>query len=440
VRWNLRRGLLLRIIAHGVILLGISAVGFLTIVQLVLGASIEDDIKTYGQWFGDGACRRSADPATRAEVRAFPAAVAVYTSDGTLEASSALYETSSPSRDDLVRLRRGEPSRGETARLMAIACPADASRYAVIGGPPPALSVGRLAWLVAVVVGLVAIGSIPLARSIVMPLRELNAVAKSLGEGKLDARVQIRRRDEIGELAESFNAMAANLEGHLRMEKELLANVSHELRTPLARVRVVLETALDDPSRAGLLIKEISRDLADLERLTDDVLAAIRLDFATGREAGGLFSKLLPVDLAAAVRDSVARFAEAHPDREISLDAAGVNVTVKADHALLARLFANLLDNARKYSSAAIRVGVSRDPSHGASVVVEDLGIGIDADDLGRVFDPFFRSSGSRAGAVSGTGLGLTLSRRIVQAHHGHIGLESEPGKSTKVTVTFPIV
>jgi signal transduction histidine kinase len=432
--------LLLRVITHGVILLGIAAVGFLTVMLLVVGGTMERDMKTFSDWFGGEACRRSADAATRAQVRSFPAAVAVYTNTGQLVESSESYQTPSLSQDDLSRVRSGEPVHVESGRLTAIACPEDAARYAVVAGPPPALPVGRLAPLIALVILLVAVGSIPLARSIVKPLHDLNEAAKSLGRGNLRARASVTRDDEIGELADSFNAMAANLEGHLRIEKELLANVSHELRTPLARVRVVLETALDDPSRAALLVKEISRDLGELERLTDDVLVAIRLDFAADQEGAGLSLQLAPIDLAATVRGSIARFAEAHPDREISLDAADVNVAVMADQSILARLFANLLDNARKYSSEAIHVRVLCDHVGEATVVIEDRGIGIDAEDLDRVFDPFFRSTRGRASGVSGTGLGLTLSRRIVQAHEGRIGIESTPGAGTKVTTTFRAV
>lgn len=438
MRSTVRRGLLLRVIIHGVVLLGIAAVGFVTVMLLVLGGSIQRDMKVFGDWFGGEACRRSAEVATRAQVRSFPAEIAVYESTGALIVSSESYQAPRLSRDELARVLGGERVSLSPGSLTAMVCPEDATRYAIVGGHPPTLPVSRLVLLVAVVISLVAISSIPLARSIVKPLRDLSQAAKALGRGDLGARASVTRGDELGELATSFNAMAANLEGHLRVEKELLANVSHELRTPLARVRVILETALDDPDRAAALLKEISRDLGDLERLTDDVLAAIRLDFAAGPQRAGISLKLAPVDLAAAARASVARFAEAHPEREISLEAPEEDVIVMAEQSILERLFANLLDNARKYSSDAIHVRVSCAPGGQAVVAVKDGGIGIDAEDLDRVFDPFFRSSRSRASGVSGTGLGLTLSRRIAEAHGGRITLESTAGAGTEVTARFP--
>jgi signal transduction histidine kinase len=443
VRWP-NRSLFLRIVVHGVVLLGASAVGFLAIVLLFVGSAIDRETTAFGTWFVHEACRRAeAEPALGA-VRDVPAAVAVYSGEGLLLAASSAHAPPALSSAQRTRVLRGDRVGAEPGGLIAARCPQHPSRYAVFAGPPAPIPLDRLAAMVASLVALIALGSIPLARSIVRPLRDLSRAARALGAGALDTRAEVSRRDELGALASSFNAMAAQLQDRLRMERELLANVSHELRTPLARTRVVLETAVDDPTRAPALLGELSRDLGELEQLTDDVLAALRLDFAVGQDAGGLALQLQPTKLIRLVRHGLASFAERYPDREVGLethlpsDDGDGDVILLADPAILGRLFSNLLDNARKYSTEAIAVRVSLAGATEVAVTVEDRGIGIDADDLERVFDPFFRGSLGRASGASGTGLGLTLCRRIAQAHRGRLVLQSAPGRGTTAVATFP--
>ena len=436
----LRDRLIVRVVLHGVLLLGISAAGFLAVTLGLLSSGMDHEVKTFTAWFGAEACERLAHSRdAEAEIAAFPAAVTVFSEDGRTLATSSPRALPPLSPDELARLRRGEPVPLEPGRLVAVACHGTPGRYAVGGGPPMTLPIGSSLLLVAALVLVVGLGSIPLARSLVRPLRELVSTANVFGKGELTARATVTHTDEIGDLARAFNRMASNLHAHLMSEKELLANVSHELRTPLARVRVVLETAKEDPSRAAALLDEISRDLTDLERLTDDVLATIRLDFsASTAEAARLRVRPERVNVVEVLQRAVARCVEDHPDREIELEATGAPTVVPGDPALLLRLFENLLENARKYSSSAIRVHVQTDAAT-VRIDVLDAGIGIEKADLERVFEPFFRSDRSRGRASGGTGLGLTLCRRIVEVHGGEIRAESEPGVGTTVTVSLPL-
>jgi signal transduction histidine kinase len=137
------------------------------------------------------------------------------------------------------------------------------------------------------------------------------------------------------------------------------------------------------------------------------------------------------------LRHVIARNVEANPDCDVDLEAPDTMRRLRGDPALLGRLFHNLIDNARKYSSGAVSVR-ARDDGGAVVVDVEDHGIGIDADDLGHIFEPFFRSDRSRQRATGGTGLGLALSRRIVELHRGSIVAESRIGNGTKVTVRLP--
>jgi signal transduction histidine kinase len=293
----------------------------------------------------------------------------------------------------------------------------------------------HLLFLGAVLVAL-ALGSLPLARSIAAPVERVTAAARRLGAGDLTARANVEARGELGELARSFDDMAERLERLVAGERELLANVSHELRTPLARIRVALELAAEgDSEKARRYLAEIGADLAELDGLVEDVLAAARLD---ARGAGALAVTRAPVDVDAVVRSAADRFREAHPGRELVVEGEPL-ARVGGDAALLRRLLANLLDNAAKYSEPPTPVTLSVAARDGRVVVeVRDRGIGVDPADLPRLFTPFFRTDRSRARGTGGTGLGLALAKRIAEAHGGSISAESAPGAGTTFRVTLP--
>ncbi|AKU96600.1 periplasmic sensor signal transduction histidine kinase [Labilithrix luteola] len=433
----LRPRLLARVILNGVLLLVVSAVGFIFIASVLLGDDARRAERAMAKWYASEACEAYARAGAEGGIAKFPIVFGLYTKDGEELATSTSQPLVQPSISELRTARQSGPTPIESSKQIVVACPDDSQRYAIVGGPrhpPPIL---RLAIAVMAVVLLVAVASIPLARSLVKPLRELVGTATRFGEGDLAARASVRRSDEIGDLATAFNLMAAKLEERLLAEKEMLANVSHELRTPLARARVVLETAKEDPARSASLLREISHDLSDLERLTDDVLATIRLDFE-GAASRGLRLRPEDVDLPDVVRHSIARIVEAHPDRDVELDAPEAVPSLRGDPALLLRLFDNLLDNARKYSSGTVSVHV-REERRELVVEIRDRGIGIEQSDLERIFEPFFRTDRSRQRATGGTGLGLALCRRIVDVHRGTIAASSSGGEGTTVIVRLPL-
>jgi signal transduction histidine kinase len=305
----------------------------------------------------------------------------------------------------------------------------------VIHSPPHDPSRGLL-FIGAVLVAL-AVASFPLVRSIAAPVEQLTVAARRLGAGDLSTRANVCARGEIGALGQAFDDMAARLEALVRSERELLANVSHELRTPLARIRVALELAAEgDAERARRYLGEIGQDLAELDGLVEDVLTTARLD---AKGEAGLRKEDGPVDVAAVARDAADRFRSAHEARVLEVEVADGIPAVEGDAALLRRLVANLLDNAAKYSEAPepVRLVVRGDAGR-AIVEVRDRGIGIAAEDLPRLFTPFFRTDRSRARGTGGTGLGLALARRIAEAHGGTIVAESAPGSGTTFRVTLP--
>lgn len=307
--------------------------------------------------------------------------------------------------------------------------------------PVPPVSGGTVILLILVVVG---ISSWLLTRSLTRPLGQLSKAAQALGNGDLDARVRLDNRDELGDVSRAFDEMAERVKELLRIERELLANVSHELRTPLSRIRMALalvSEAEGDVAVAREMLGEIGSDLDELERLISDVLTAARLDF---EEAGS--SRGIPplrrehVDIADLLEFAVTRFRSNHPNRPLFAEISTAMVAIDVDPVLLRRVFDNLLENAHKYSERpdeSIQVSAAMNES----IVVDmiDHGIGIAADDLTRVFRPFYRVDKSRTRTTGGLGLGLPLAKRIVEAHGGTIEITSKLGEGTRVRVTLPV-
>jgi signal transduction histidine kinase len=314
--------------------------------------------------------------------------------------------------------------------------------YAIVDPPRPGSPIRPAMVVLGIVLFALAVGSIPLARSIAAPIMRLSAVARAFGAGDTTARARLQRSDEIGDLARTFDEMADRVTTLLKAEKELVANVSHELRTPLSRIRVVLEMASErDAARVRRYLAEIAEDLAELERLVDDVLAMARLDLGQGRpgDAGPLSLRAEPTDPAKLCADAASRFERRFPRRALTVSIEDDLPRIHADPTMLRRVVDNLLDNARKYSDdkAPIELSVA---AEGSEVVfsVKDRGIGIEPADRSRLFTPFFRTDRSRARSSGGVGLGLALARQIVEAHGGRIAIESEPGAGTEVRFHVP--
>jgi len=317
----------------------------------------------------------------------------------------------------------------------------NAARYSILRYRAPEWPLSLMLRQAAVALVVLALASIPLARSVTAPLAGLSALARRFGKGDLTARFHSRRRDEIGSLGRAFDDMADRIAALRRSEKELLANVSHELRTPLARIRLALELVTDgDRDKVNSYLTDIGEDLAELERLLDDVLSAARLDLARD-SAGDALPPLHIEELSARslLEAAANRFLVRYPERTLSTNIPADLPTLEADP-VLRRVLDNLLDNARKFSEAPVRLS-ARTTEDGAHLVVEvaDDGIGISPADQARIFEPFFRSDPSRTRTTGGVGLGLLVVRRIVEAHHGMVEVQSELGAGSRFSVTLPL-
>jgi signal transduction histidine kinase len=314
------------------------------------------------------------------------------------------------------------PARGGSVLVARLPLPEGAVRRAFVRAA--ILLLGVLAVSLALV--------FPLSRSITRPLEKLTAVVEEYGRGDLSRRSGLGDlQDEVGRLARSFDEMADRIQAARRAEKELLANVSHELRTPLARIKVALELIdAPDPGVARRL-STIGEEVDELDRLVSDVLTATRLDLAA------LPLRKVRIDLAALVEKARQRALALDPSLRID-SRVDPGLTVEADEGLLSRALDNLLDNARKYGKgSAVEVAVSRKDGQ-VVIAVRDRGPGIPPQDLGRVFEPFFRGEGA-PGLAAGFGLGLALARRVAEAHGGDARAQNAEGGGARVELALPL-
>jgi signal transduction histidine kinase len=295
-------------------------------------------------------------------------------------------------------------------------------RWVVVGAPPrqrhPALGFVLFLGIIALAV---AICAYPVVRGLTRRLERLQRGVETLGAGNLSARVKVEGRDEVARLAASFNRAAARIEELVGSHRMLLANASHELRTPLSRIRLGLE--LFQQTKDPKYRADLTRDIAELDLLLDEILLASRLDAVAALDTSE------EVDLLALAAEECARY------EECSLE--GAAVKVRGDPRLLRRLTRNLIENAKRYGKPPVRVALHRDGPWAVLDVV-DAGAGIPASERERVFTPFHRLGGALAG--EGTGLGLSLVRQIARLHGGDAVVAAPPDAASCLRVTLPAV
>jgi signal transduction histidine kinase len=320
-------------------------------------------------------------------------------------------------------------------------------------------AVNRAIVLAAGAAGLVALlATAALSRRILGPIEALTAAARRMEKGDLSQRVTVRAKDEIGELAHAFNAMAGGLERTEQLRRHMVTDVAHELRTPLTNIRGYLEAVRDGVAAPEpKLIDSLHEEALLLDRLVDDLQ-----DLALA-EAGQLRLARRPLDIAAAIESATAGLRPALIAMELSLDLALAPdlPLADADAERVGQVLRNLLNNAIMHTPPGGTIAVEAlsttedgrrktnvyenvvpsfvlRPSSFVLVRVRDSGVGIAPEQLELVFERFFRADPARARATGGAGLGLTIVRQLVEAHGGRVWVESTLGQGTTFSFTLP--
>jgi signal transduction histidine kinase len=303
------------------------------------------------------------------------------------------------------------------------------------------LTNGLLYFGVIVLIG--SIGGYLLARQALRPVARITATARRLSTKTLSDRIALGGpEDELRELADTFDEMLGRLDAAFGSQRRFVANASHELRTPLAVIQTELDVTLSDPDASSEELRrmgEVVRDATNrAQRLVDALLALARLQ---AREGQGLeitesvtLSELIPSAVAAAEAEAATR--------DITITADGDAVCTTGDPRLLERVIGNLVENAVRYNVPGgwVRItteSIGAEPAVTARLVVVNSGVPVQPEEVAGFFDAFRRGGRARTG-LRGAGLGLSIVRAIVDAHHGSIHAEAQPGGGMQVEVSLP--
>jgi signal transduction histidine kinase len=292
----------------------------------------------------------------------------------------------------------------------------------------------------ALAAAIVAVGvSLALSRRIVAPLQEMTVASRRIAEGKYDERVAVKSADELGQLGESFNQMAEQLEQVEAMRRQLIGDVSHELRTPLTAIKGSMEGLMDGVLPADAeTYQQIHAEADRLSRLVDDLQELSRV------EAHAYPLDIREVDLSALVATTIKRLTPNARAKRISLTSSLPRDLPRllADEDRLGQVLTNLAANGIQYTPEGGAITISAVRKNGdVQITVTDTGVGIPPEHLAHIFTRFYRVDKSRSRASGGgSGIGLTIARLLVEAHGGKIWAESEgDGKGSRFVFTLPI-
>ncbi len=322
-----------------------------------------------------------------------------------------------------------------------------------------------LQWVVVIGIILVIVGSIGgwvMMRNITVPIKQLSNAATAIAEGDYSASVQVNRDDELGNLAGSFNIMAARVrstqqgleqkvkktskelqtamsditekEKSERKKDEFISIASHELKTPLTTIKAFFQIAvkeMDPGFKSFTLIGRAARQLTRMERLIEDLLDVSKIN------SGKMKYNLEDFDFQQVLKDAIDGVREIYPNHNLVIEGSAP-VMFHGDKHRIEQVIINLINNAVKYSPNADKVLISAGLKEGnIMVTIKDFGIGIPEEHIGELFDRFYRIDVEHH--FQGLGLGLFISSEIIKRHGGNISVESEVGKGSAFTFRLPV-
>ncbi|MEG1887286.1 MAG: HAMP domain-containing sensor histidine kinase [Oscillospiraceae bacterium] len=305
----------------------------------------------------------------------------------------------------------------------------DAINRKIIVAIVAAIIVGFLIMMLSIFSGLYFI------KSIVKPVREVSNTARKIALGDLNARLEVRENNEIGELCDTINYMASELGRAEIMKNDFISSVSHELRTPLTAIRGWGETVKMSIGNDNEIVERgVDVILSEANRLSG--LVEELLDFSR-MQSGKLSMDMKQVNIIEVMREAVYMYVELAKKNNIELTfiEPKKDVMVMADQDRIKQVFINIIDNAIKYSTSGGHVFVSSEKEEGCiRLIVSDTGVGIASQDLEHVKEKFYKANKT----VRGSGIGLAVADEIIKQHNGLVFLESTENVGTTVTIVLP--
>jgi signal transduction histidine kinase len=263
---------------------------------------------------------------------------------------------------------------------------------------------------------------------VLRPISWLSRGVEEVAKGNFDQNVVIWKMDQLGRLTESFNNMTQKIKEMIAARTQLLLDVSHEMRSPLTRIKVALEFLPDNKNK-----KSIGEDVNELEQMLHEILETERLNSG--------YQKLdsEKADLLKLIKNIISKFKNMKPG--INLIADDNQYPFEGDIERLKICLRNVIDNSIKFSnesSNAVEIQISSEKQQ-YIIKVQDNGTGIPEEDLPFIFEPFYRVDKSRSKKTGGYGLGLSLSKKIIEAHGGTINIKSKINKGSLVLIQLPV-
>ena len=270
------------------------------------------------------------------------------------------------------------------------------------------------------------------------PLRQMSNATKAYAQGDFSKRVGVRGSDEFAELCQNFNRMASALSVLESSRRSFVANVSHELKTPMTTIGGFIDGMLDGtipPEKHGEYLQIVSNETKRLSRLVTSMLNLSKI------EAGELEPKRTEFDISSLIIDCLLSFEQEIEKKNIGvagLDTIG-QVKILADRDMLYQVVYNLVDNAVKFTNenGKITVSAGEKERNQLFVSIENTGEGVSSEEIGKIFERFYKVDKSRSYDVKSAGLGLYLCKTIVELHGGQIYAESVEGQFTRFTIIF---
>jgi signal transduction histidine kinase len=289
-----------------------------------------------------------------------------------------------------------------------------------------------------------------MSKHIIRPLQLLRKGARQIKEGNLDFHVDLKGKDEIGQLGVAYEEMRHQLQQSIKLQlqyeenrKELISNISHDLKTPITAIRGyvdgILDGVADSPEKTGKYMKTISAKAEEMDQLIDELFLYSKLDLKR------LPFTFEPVGMYGFLTDWAEELQFELEKKQIRLEAdirLAPVLEVSMDRDKFKRVLGNIIENSVKYMDKAnkhIRLRAF-DARNTIYLEISDNGRGIDSEALPHIFERFYRAEQSRNAATGGSGLGLAIASQIMEGHGGGIHAESTHGEGTTISVTFPIL